>query len=122
MVSQIAGRRNHPSGFHDRKRTGKRGVTGHSLDSRSDDSTYFTDDRYRRYRQPDNIKIPFWLKPVKYYAGRGMVSEGAYDPEKLGRKTHHTKPGEMSLGINSFHQRLDRQDLLTAFQYHINTI
>ncbi len=33
------------------------------------DSSYFTDDRYRKYRQADNIKIPFWLKPVKYYVG-----------------------------------------------------
>ncbi len=33
------------------------------------DSTYFTDDRYKRYRDSDNIKIPFWLKPVKYYTG-----------------------------------------------------
>ncbi|KPL13917.1 MAG: hypothetical protein AMS26_12580 [Bacteroides sp. SM23_62] len=33
------------------------------------DSSYFTDDRYRKYRQADHIKIPFWLKPVKYYVG-----------------------------------------------------
>jgi hypothetical protein len=33
------------------------------------DSSYFTDDRYRKYRQAGHIKIPFWLKPVKYYVG-----------------------------------------------------
>ena len=33
------------------------------------DSSYFTEERYAKYRQPGNIKIPFWLKPVKYYAG-----------------------------------------------------
>lgn len=32
------------------------------------DSTYFVSDKYQKYRQGD-IKIPFWLKPVKYYAG-----------------------------------------------------
>ncbi|WP_373512903.1 sugar-binding domain-containing protein [Persicitalea sp.] len=32
------------------------------------DSSYFFADRYRKYRQ-DPIKIPFWLKPDKYYAG-----------------------------------------------------
>lgn len=32
------------------------------------DSTYFVDDKYKKYRE-GNIKIPFWLKPVKYYAG-----------------------------------------------------
>jgi hypothetical protein len=33
------------------------------------DKTYFTEKGYSKYRQPDNIKIPFWLKPVKYYKG-----------------------------------------------------
>jgi hypothetical protein len=33
------------------------------------DKTYFTDARYAKYREPGNIKIPFWLKPVKYYKG-----------------------------------------------------
>jgi len=33
------------------------------------DRSYFDDDRYEKYRKPGNIKIPFWLKPVKYYVG-----------------------------------------------------
>jgi beta-galactosidase/beta-glucuronidase len=33
------------------------------------DQSYFTDRKYEKYRQPGNIKIPFWLKPVKYYKG-----------------------------------------------------
>jgi hypothetical protein len=33
------------------------------------DKSYFTDKRYERYRRTGNIKIPFWLKPVKYYKG-----------------------------------------------------
>ncbi|MCU0362150.1 MAG: beta-galactosidase [Bacteroidales bacterium] len=33
------------------------------------DRSYFTDPRYAKYRQEGNIKIPFWLKPVKYYKG-----------------------------------------------------
>ncbi len=33
------------------------------------DSSYFTDEKYRKYRQSDNFKIPFWLKPVKHYMG-----------------------------------------------------
>jgi hypothetical protein len=33
------------------------------------DRSYFTEKKYERYRQPGNIKIPFWLKPVKYYKG-----------------------------------------------------
>jgi beta-galactosidase/beta-glucuronidase len=33
------------------------------------DKSYFTGSKYEKYRQPGNIKIPFWLKPVKYYKG-----------------------------------------------------
>jgi beta-galactosidase/beta-glucuronidase len=33
------------------------------------DKSYFTDDKYAIYREAGNIKIPFWLKPVKYYKG-----------------------------------------------------
>jgi hypothetical protein len=33
------------------------------------DKSYFTAKKYERYRQPGNIKIPFWLKPVKFYKG-----------------------------------------------------
>jgi hypothetical protein len=33
------------------------------------DKSYFTEKKYEKYRQPGNIKIPFWLKPVKNYKG-----------------------------------------------------
>jgi hypothetical protein len=33
------------------------------------DRSYFTGKKYEKYRQAGNIKIPFWLKPVKYYKG-----------------------------------------------------
>ncbi len=33
------------------------------------DKSWFTEDKYSKYRQTGNIKIPFWLKPVKYYKG-----------------------------------------------------
>jgi hypothetical protein len=33
------------------------------------DSSWFIDDKYARYREPDYIKIPFWLQPVKHYVG-----------------------------------------------------
>jgi hypothetical protein len=33
------------------------------------DRSYFNEKKYEKYRQPAEIKIPFWLKPVKYYKG-----------------------------------------------------
>lgn len=33
------------------------------------DRSYFTDPRMAKYRQPGNIKVPFWLQPDKHYVG-----------------------------------------------------
>lgn len=33
------------------------------------DSSYYKKPQYAPYRKPGNIKIPFWLQPVKYYKG-----------------------------------------------------
>jgi len=33
------------------------------------DKSWFSEDKYEKYRQPVNIKIPFWLTPVKHYVG-----------------------------------------------------
>jgi len=45
------------------------------------DQSYFTEDRYEKYRQPGNIKIPFWLKPLKYYAGPAWYQKVVTIPE-----------------------------------------
>jgi hypothetical protein len=33
------------------------------------DESWFTSDKYEKYRQPGNVKIPFWLQPELYYSG-----------------------------------------------------
>ena len=33
------------------------------------DSSWFFEPQYAQYRRPGNIKVPFWLQPVKYYNG-----------------------------------------------------
>ena len=33
------------------------------------DRSFFTDPKFARYRQPGQVKLPFWLQPDKYYAG-----------------------------------------------------
>lgn len=33
------------------------------------DRSWYVDPKYERYRQPGNVKVPFWLQPEKYYAG-----------------------------------------------------
>jgi hypothetical protein len=45
------------------------------------DRSYFTEIRYQKYRQAGNIKIPFWLKPVKYYKGAAWYQKDVDVPE-----------------------------------------
>jgi hypothetical protein len=33
------------------------------------DRSWFTDEAYAEYRKPGNVKVPFWLTPVKHYMG-----------------------------------------------------
>lgn len=33
------------------------------------DRSWFTEEKYARYREPGNVKIPFWLQPLKHYIG-----------------------------------------------------
>ena len=33
------------------------------------DQSWYTDKRYEKYRQPGNVKVPFWLTPLKHYVG-----------------------------------------------------
>ena len=50
------------------------------------DRSYFTDKKYEKYRQPGNIKIPFWLKPVKYYKGAAWYQKEIDLPENWSGK------------------------------------
>jgi hypothetical protein len=47
------------------------------------DKSYFTDKKYEKYRQAGNIKIPFWLKPVKYYIGAAWYQKEFELPAEL---------------------------------------
>jgi hypothetical protein len=50
------------------------------------DKSYFKDSKYEKYRQPGNIKIPFWLKPVKYYKGVAWYQKEVIIPDDWNEK------------------------------------
>ncbi len=50
------------------------------------DSSYFKNPEYAKYRQPGNIKIPFWLQPVKYYKGAAWYQKEVTIPENWDQK------------------------------------
>src|ERR1035437_9234648 len=44
------------------------------------DSSFFTKPEYAKYREPGNIKVPFWLQPIKYYKGAAWYQKDAIIP------------------------------------------
>lgn len=45
------------------------------------DSSFYKNPEYARFRQPDNMKVPFWLQPVKYYKGAAWYQKEVMIPE-----------------------------------------
>jgi hypothetical protein len=44
------------------------------------DKSWFTDKKYEKYRRPGNIKVPFWLNPVKTYVGAAWYQKDVVIP------------------------------------------
>lgn len=86
------------------------------------DSSYFHDPSYLKYRQPNNIKIPFWLQPIKYYKGAAWYQNEIDIPSDWEGKT-------LELNIERVHwestvwlndQKLGTENSLgTAHQYKL---
>ena len=45
------------------------------------DSSFYKKPEYAKFRVPGNIKIPFWLQPVKYYKGAAWYQKEVTIPE-----------------------------------------
>ncbi len=45
------------------------------------DRSWFTEDKYEKYRQPGAVKIPFWLTPMKHYLGPAWYQKRLDIPE-----------------------------------------
>lgn len=45
------------------------------------DSSFFFNPRLEKFRQPDNLKLPFWLTPVKYYVGEAWYQRKVIIPK-----------------------------------------
>jgi hypothetical protein len=50
------------------------------------DRSYFDDPRYAPYREPGNIKIPFWPQPEKHYVGAAWYQRAVRLPDAMSGK------------------------------------
>jgi len=89
------------------------------------DRSYFTDKKYEKYRQPGNIKIPFWLKPVKYYKGVAWYQKEVIIPSSWNEKNvtlYLERPHwESTVYINGKKAGTENS-LAVAHQYDITTL
>ncbi|HEX2393753.1 MAG TPA: beta-galactosidase [Bacteroidales bacterium] len=53
------------------------------------DSTWFHHPDFAKYREPGNVKVAFWLQPLKYYAGPAWYRRKVVIPDKW--KDSHTE-------------------------------
>ena len=54
--------------------------------------------RIRQYRQPGNVKVPFWLQPDKILFGRGLVPARFRHSQKLERQARRPFSRTSALG------------------------
>ena len=45
------------------------------------DRSWFTDAKYEKYRLPGNVKLPFWLTPMKHYKGAAWYQKEIHIPD-----------------------------------------
>lgn len=50
------------------------------------DSSYYFSPIYAKYREAGNVKVPFWLQPVKYYKGKAWYQKEVIIPESWAGK------------------------------------
>lgn len=51
------------------------------------DSSFYKKPEFEKFRQPGNIKVPFWLQPVKYYKGAAWYQKEVTIPEDWNGKS-----------------------------------
>jgi len=50
------------------------------------DSSFFFNPRLEKYREQENLKLPFWLTPVKYYVGAAWYRKNVTIPDSFNKK------------------------------------
>ena len=79
------------------------------------DRSFFTAPRYEPYRQPGNVKVPFWLQPDKHYVGPRVVPARHRGPAGVEGPPRRPAPRAAALGDARLARRpgrgLERQPL-----------
>lgn len=86
------------------------------------DRSWYTDKKYEKYRKKGNIKIPFWLQPVKHYLGAAWYQKDVIIPNNWESKYIELKlerpHWETQLWVDNQHVGL-RNSLGTPHKYDL---
>ncbi|MEG1038098.1 MAG: glycoside hydrolase family 2 TIM barrel-domain containing protein, partial [Mucinivorans sp.] len=89
------------------------------------DSSWFKEDRYAKYRTKENLKIPAWLQPIKYYKGAAWYTKEITITEDISSRpllvTFERPHWETSLWIDGVFYGL-QNSLGTPHKYHITSL
>ena len=61
-------------------------VDTHWTGSMWNDSLWYKDPKYAKYRQPGNVKVSFWLSPEKVYTGPAWYQKKVTIPESWNKQ------------------------------------
>ena len=92
-----------------------------SLNERS----WFTAEKYAPYRQPGNVKVPFWLQPEKYYVGAAWYQKNIKIPSAWQGKRIVLRLERPHWGTRAWlDERLlgERDSLSTAHEYELGDV
>lgn len=62
------------------------------------DKSWYTEEEYAKYREPGNVKVPFWLTPDKHYVGVAWYQKEIEIPESWKNKRVQFEFERTSLG------------------------
>jgi hypothetical protein len=89
------------------------------------DQSYFTSPRYAKYREPGNVKVPFWLQPDKVYVGAAWYQRDVeVPPSWQGRRVvlHLERPHWQTVVWLDNHIVSSNDSLSTPHQHDLGNV
>ena len=85
------------------------------------DRSWFTAPRYEPYRQPGNVKVPFWLQPDKHYVGAAWYQRDVEVPAGVAGPARRAHARAAALGDARLARRAGRSARTTASRRRTST-
>ena len=85
------------------------------------DRSWYDAPQYEKFRQPGNIKVPFWLNPDKHYVGVAWYQKEVEIPASWNGRPDRTRTGTHALGndaLSGWHGNGETRITVHSVQTH----